>query len=70
MAFNSLTGCDSSDVQIWASSPVARNFIEEVVSRRETALRELIKSPSEESAAIVRAYDHVLGLFKEARELK
>jgi len=73
MAFKKLKGCDSSDMGLWANRIEATNLIKEVEDRREQALSILIraKNPNrEESAAVVRAYNLVLGLFKEAREMK
>lgn len=70
MAFKKLQGCDSSDMTIWAMSPMAQNFLAEVEERRGAALRKLIKSPTEESAAVVRAYDYVTSLFEEAQKLR
>ena len=70
MSFRKLDNCDSSDMTAWAMSPMAQNFLREIGERRDKALRDLIKSPSEESAAVVRAYDHVTSLFKEAQNMK
>jgi hypothetical protein len=70
MAFKKLQGCDSSDMVLWAMSPMAQNFLTEIGERRDVALRKLIKSPTEESAAVVRAYDHVTSLLEEAQKLK
>jgi hypothetical protein len=70
MAFRKLEGCDSSDMAIWAMSPMASNLLREVEDRRAKALRDLIKAPTEENAAVVRAYDCVMSLFEEARKLK
>ena len=70
MAFKRLDGCDSSDMTAWAMSPMAQNFLREIEERRGKALRDLIKSPTEENAAVVRAYDHVKSLFEEAQKMK
>jgi hypothetical protein len=67
MAFRKLEGCDMSDMNLWAKSLPAQNFIKEVNERRAKALRALIKCGNEENAAIVRAYDFVSRLFDEAR---
>lgn len=69
MAFKKLEGCDSSDLELWANSAPARNFIREVNDVRAVALRELVKKGAknrEESASIVRSFDLVIGLFEEA----
>ena len=70
MAFRKLKDCDSSDMTAWAMSAMAQNFLWEVDERRAKALRDLIKAPTEENAARVRAYDHVKGLFKEAQNMR
>lgn len=70
MPFKKLEGCDSSDMTVWAMSPMAQNFLGEVKERRDTALNKLIKGPSEENAAVVRTYDKITRLFEEAQKLK
>ena len=70
VAFKKLTNCDSSDLSLWANSKASGEFMKEVMTERAKALRALIKSPTEESASIVRAYDRVAGLMEEARGLK
>jgi len=71
MAFKRLPPTiDSSDMTNWAMSQCAQVFLMEVGVRRDKALRDLIKSPTEENAAIVRAYDHVTSLMKEAQNLR
>lgn len=70
MSFKKLDGCDSSDMNIWADSAMAGNFMREVGERRDKALRDLVKKPSEENAAIVRSYDSINSLFNEAKTMK
>lgn len=69
MASKRYKGIDSSDMQLWASSPCATAFIADIVDSRESALRALIKTPTEEKAAVVRAYDKVLALFDDNRNV-
>jgi hypothetical protein len=45
------------------------NFIREIMVPRKQALSRLIKKPTEEDAAIVRAYDRVMSLIEEARNM-
>jgi len=71
MAFKNLEGCDSSDMNLWARSAPADNFIGEVNKARDVALRELVRKNNKdrnESASIVRAYDLILGLFEAAKD--
>ena len=70
MAFKKLSGIDGSDLRLWASSSCAIAFLREIGEQRESALRNLIKSPTEGNAAIVRAFDKVESLMNEARNLK
>jgi len=72
MAFKRLVDCDKSDVSLWAGSNPAKNFLKEIEDVRDVALRDVIRKDSknrEESAAIVRSFDLIIGLFKEARNL-
>jgi hypothetical protein len=69
VAFNKLEGCDSSDMAIWATSAMSENFLKEIMVPREQALGRLIKKPTEEDAAIVRAYDRVVRLMEEAANI-
>lgn len=69
MAFKKLVNCDSSDVALWANGIVAREFEKEIDGHREKSLRALIKKPTEENAAEVRAYDKVKSLLEEARRM-
>ena len=62
-------GIDSSDMQLWASCTCATAFMDDIADRREVALRKLIKTPTEDLAAVVRAYDKVLFLFNENRNV-
>ena len=43
--------------------------MDEVADRRRVALSALIKKPTEENAAVVRAYDRVERLMDEARKM-
>jgi hypothetical protein len=70
MAFKKLTNCDSSDVGLWARHSVAHEFEKEINECREKSLRSLIKKPTEESAAEVRAFDRIVSLLEEARNLQ
>lgn len=70
MSFKKLDGCDSSDMNIWADSAMAGNFLREVDDQRKAALGRLIKKPTEENAAIVRSFDFVKRLFEDARNMK
>ena len=71
MAFRKLpTGIDRSDMELWAKNRCATVFMEELGVLRDNALRALIKRPTEEDAAIVRAYDRVSALREEAKNLK
>ena len=67
MGFKKLEDCDSSDMFIWANSAPTKNFVREIMVPRNQALGRLIKKPTEEDAAIVRAYDRVMSLIEEAR---
>ena len=69
MAFRKLINCDGSDMALWARSAMAETFILEVMVPREQALGRLIKHPTEEDAATVRAYDRVARLFEEAKKM-
>lgn len=73
MAFKKLDGCDSSDMGLWANGDCAKVFLREVEELRRKEIRNVVKAKCqnrEESAAIVRSLDFVIGLFEEARELK
>ena len=71
MSFKKLPqGLDKSDIELWARNRVATTFLKEVMVHRENALRALIKKPTDELAAVVRAYDSVERLFEEAKNLK
>lgn len=68
-----LIDCDKSDMLLWAQGPCADSFIGAVTEIREQMMRELVSQRCynrDEVAAIVRAYDKVIGLFGEAREMK
>lgn len=69
MAFKKLNGIDGSDMHRWGVSPCATAFMDEIAERREVALRALIKKPTEENAAVVRAYDKVSELMEIARKM-
>ena len=70
MAFKKLSNCDSSDMVRWANSPATIEFVKEMVLEREKSLRALIKKPTEDSAAEVRAIDRVVSLIEEARNMR
>jgi hypothetical protein len=70
MAFKKLINCDSSDVGLWARHTVAYEFEKEIEQCRAKSLRDLIKKPTEENAAEVRAFDRVVSLLEEARNLQ
>lgn len=70
MAFKKLESCDSSDMVVWAGSIPSREFLKEVAKLRCVSLRRLIKEPTEQNAAEVRAFDKVSELMEEARNLK
>ena len=70
MAFKKLHNCDSSDMVRWANSPATIEFVKEIVLEREKSLRALIKKPTEDSAAEVRAIDRVVSLIEEARNMR
>ena len=69
MAFKKLINCDASDVSLWARGVVAGEFEKEIDECREKSLRALIKKPTEENAAEVRAFDRVKSLLEEARRM-
>ena len=69
MAFRKLSTCDGSDVGLWARHIVAQEFEKEIDECREKSLRALVKKPTEESAAEVRAFDRVKSLLEEARRM-
>jgi hypothetical protein len=70
VAFKKLARCDSSDMVRWASSIPTDVFVEEILEMREKSLRALIKKPSEDSAAEVRAIDRIVSLIEEARNMR
>jgi hypothetical protein len=70
VAFKKLVNCDSSDMVRWANSLPTREFVREISEIREKSLRSLIKKPTEESAAEVRAIDRVVSLIEEARNMR
>ena len=69
MAFKKLDGIDGSDMHRWSTSACASAFMDEIADRRRVALGALIKKPTEENAAVVRAYDRVERLMDEARKM-
>jgi hypothetical protein len=69
MAWKKPINCDSSDIGLWARHTVAHQFEREINEHRDKSLRSLIKKPTEESAAEVRAFDRVVSLLEEARKL-
>lgn len=69
MAFKKLVGCDKSDMGIWARSNASKNFITEIVQMKESSVRKLIKEPTEEHAAEVRAFTKILSLIEECQRM-
>jgi hypothetical protein len=67
VAFNKLGDYDKSDLMAWANHGIAKIFVEEIMVLRNMSLKKLIKKPTEEYAADVRAYDKILSLIEEAR---
>jgi len=68
-----LQDCDPSDMGLWANNVCADNLIRKVSEMREHRLRDMIKDNCknrDESAAIVRSIDLILGLFEEARKMR
>jgi hypothetical protein len=70
MAFKKLNNCDSSDMVRWANAIPTNEFVREISEIREKSLRSLIKKPTEESAAEVRAIDRIVSLIEEARNMR
>jgi hypothetical protein len=70
VAFKKLNRCDSSDMVRWASSIPTDEFKTEILEMRNKSLRSLIKKPTEESAAEVRAIDRIVSLIEEARNMR
>jgi hypothetical protein len=56
-------------MQLWASCACATAFIDDIEELRDLAIKKLIKSPTENLAAVVRAYNKILGLFNESRDV-
>ncbi len=69
MAFKKLNGIDGSDMHRWSTNACASAFMDEIAERRRIALGALIKKPTEENAAVVRAYDKVAELMETARKM-
>jgi hypothetical protein len=70
VAFKKLDGIDGSDLHRWAVSACADAFMKEINGIREVALRNLIKKPTEDNAAIVRSFDKVADLMNEAAKMQ
>lgn len=70
MAFKKLINCDSSDMVRWANAIPTIEFVKEISEMREKSLRALIKKPTEDSAAEVRAIDRIVSLIEEARNMR
>lgn len=73
MAFKKLIDCDESDMGLWANNICAENFFGEAHKERETALRSLIDAKCkdrDQAAAVVRAWDSIMRLYEEVREMK
>lgn len=72
MAFRKLIDCDKSDMAMWANSKACANFVMEIETQRDAANRSLIKckaSEHDEHANRVKAFDFVLGLIQEAKNM-
>jgi predicted trehalose synthase len=54
----------------WAVSACADAFMKEIDGVRDVALRNLIKKPTEDNAAIVRSFDKVSDLMNEAAKMQ
>ena len=67
MAFNKLGDFDKSDVSAWANHGITHIFVQEIDVLRGMSLKKLIKKPTEESAADVRAFDKILSIIEEAQ---
>lgn len=71
MAFNNKHyGLDNSDMREWAGSNCAKSFSEELLMLKRQALQKLLKDVKPEHAECYKAYEKVLKLFDEARNLK
>ena len=62
-----LVDCDDSDFEMWVDSPVTASLRLELVERRDRAIKNLIKSPSEEKAEKVRVFDIVIEMLNERK---
>ena len=62
-----LIDCDDSDFELWVDSPVTASLRLELVERRDRAIKNLIKSPSEEKAEKVRVFDIVIEMLNERK---
>jgi len=62
-----LIDCDDSDFEMWVDSPVTASLRLELVERRDRAIKNLIKSPSEEKAEKVRVFDIVIEMLNERK---
>jgi hypothetical protein len=62
-----LIDCDDSDFELWVDSPVTASLRLELVERRDRAIKNLIKSPSEEKAEKVRVFDVVIEMLNERK---
>lgn len=73
MAFNNLQNLDTSDLNLWATCPACDQFVEELQQLKAKALRCLINNGADEHekfAQEYKAFEKVLGLIEEAREIE
>lgn len=73
MAFKKLDGCDGSDMSLWGRQAPTLNFEAEIITRRDMAVRKLLDCKAcshDEYANRVKAFNDVLGLITEARDMK
>jgi hypothetical protein len=61
---------DNSDMRIWANHPCSREFFKAFEEDVASGIRELIKNPTHENAEKVKAFQKIVRLIEEARNLK
>ena len=72
MTFDIPEHMDESDVRLWANNPASYVFCNAIISLRDVAIGRLRRDGKEnhdKNAAMADAYDIVLRLFDEARDL-
>ena len=70
MAFNKLgDGIDKSDMAVWSSHSCAQEFMKELESEIAKGYREIVKKPCSEYAEKIKAFQKVVGLFREAQKM-